>query len=151
MKGAASLALDTFTAAGFASAGPAADADRSDYMTQVRYAPGKFREGYTVALAVGTANLVEAASAKNTLGGDALVIVGLDYTTLKHRFDLIPRPAVTLPSISTSSTASTTSVVPTSTTTITTTTTTVPHQTVDTRFVPVDPKTGGSLVGCPSK
>jgi hypothetical protein len=31
-----------------------------------------------------------------------------------------------------------------------TTTTTVAKQTVDTRFVPVDPKTGGTLVGCPS-
>ena len=87
---AAGVALDAFIAAGFRSAGPAADADRSDYETQVRYAPGKFREGYTVALAVGTANLVEAPSAKNTLGGDVLVIVGRDYDSLKHRFDLVP-------------------------------------------------------------
>ena len=40
---------------GSKSAGPAEDADRSDYKTQVRYAPGKFTEGYTVAVAVGTA------------------------------------------------------------------------------------------------
>ena len=144
VKGAATNALDAFTAAGFQSAGPAEDADRSDYKTQIRYAPGKFREGYTVALAVGTLNLVPAASAKNTLGGDALLIVGRDYDSLKHRFDLVPRPTNASP---TSSTTPTSSIAPTTTTT----TTTVPHETVDTRFVPVDPKTGGPLVGCPTK
>ena len=40
----------------------------------------------------GHSNLVEAASAKNTLGGDVLLIVGRDYDSLKHRFDLIPQP-----------------------------------------------------------
>ena len=145
VKGAATKVLDTFTAAGFKSGGDALDADRSDYKTQVRYAPGKFNQGYTIATAVGTANLVPAASEKNTLGGDALLIVGTDYDSLAHHFELIPRPAgVTIPP-STTSTTSTSAVVPTSTTT-----TTVAKQTVDTRFVPVDPKTGGTLVGCPS-
>ena len=144
VKGAGNNALDAFVAAGFRSAGPAEDADRSDYNTQIRYAPGKFREGYTVALAVGTLNLVPAASAKNTLGGDALLIVGRDYDSLKHRFDLVPRPANALP---TSSTTPTSSIAPTTTTT----TTTVPRETVDTRFVPVDPKSGAALVGCPTK
>jgi LCP family protein required for cell wall assembly len=146
VKGAGSLALSAFTAAGFTSAGAAADADRSDYKTQVRYAPGKFREGYTVAVAVGTANLVQAASAKNTLGGDALVIVGTDYGSLKHRFDLIPAPR-NAPAVKV--TTSTAVGGPTSTT-ASTTTTTVPRQ-VDSSFVPVDPKTGGTLVGCPTK
>jgi LCP family protein required for cell wall assembly len=144
VKGAGATVLDAFTAAGFKSAGPAEDADRSDYNTQIRYAPGKFREGYTIAVAVGTPNLVPAASAKNTFGGDALLIVGRDYDTLKHRFDLVPRPAG---STASSSTTSTTSGIPTTTTT----STTVPKVTVDTRFVPVDPKTGAALVGCPSK
>ncbi len=143
VKGAGTSALDTFLAAGFKSAGPAQDADRSDYTTQIRYAPGKFTEGYTVATALGTLNLVEAASAKNTLGGDVLVIVGTDYNSLKHRFDLIPRPANLPP---TSVTSTTVRLSPTSATT----TTTVPKSTVDTRFVPVDPKTGGPLVGCPT-
>ncbi len=142
VKGAGTSALDAFVAAGFKSAGPAEDADRSDYKTQVRYAPGKFTQGYTVATAVGTLNLVEAASAKNTLGGDVLVIVGTDYSSLKHRFDLVPKPA-NLP------TTTLTTAGPSPTTI--TTTTTVPKETVDTRFVPVDPKTGGPLVGCPSK
>jgi hypothetical protein len=141
VKGAGSNALDAFTAAGFRSAGPAEDADRSDYNTQIRYAPGKYRQGYTIALAVGTPNLVPAASAKNTLGGDALLIVGRDYHALKHRFDLVPAPP-NLPS-----TAPTSSIAPTTTTT----TTTAPHETVNTLFVPVDPKTGAALVGCPTK
>src|SRR6185369_4681077 len=38
VKGAGSNALAAFTAAGFRSAGPAEDADRSDYNTQIRYA-----------------------------------------------------------------------------------------------------------------
>jgi hypothetical protein len=105
------------------------------------YAPGKFNEGYTVAIAAGTLNLVAAATAKNTLGGDALLIVGTDYPSLRHGFDKIPKPA-NLPV--------TTTTKPSSTTSIPTTTTTAPRTTVDTLYVPVDPKTGGTLVGCPS-
>ena len=86
LKGAAGSVLTDMVAAGFKSAGSPEDADRSDYKTQVRYAPGKFLQGYTVAYALGTQNLVEAASAKNTLGGDALVIVGTDYESLPHNF-----------------------------------------------------------------
>jgi LCP family protein required for cell wall assembly len=141
VKNAGGNALGQFTAVGFKSAGPAEDADRSDYKTQVLYAPGKFNEGYTVAIAAGTLNLVAAATAKNTLGGDALLIVGTDYASLKHGFDKVPKPA-NLPV--------TTTTTPSSTTSISTTTTTVPRTTVDTRYVPVDPKTGGTLVGCPS-
>jgi len=141
-KNAASHVLDTFLAAGFRSGGPAADADRGDYHTEVRYSPGKFREGYTVAVAVGTIHLVEAPSAKNTFGGDVLLIVGTDYDALTHRFDLIPRPANLPP------TSSTTSSIPPH---ATTTSTTVARRTVDTRFVPVDPRTGGTLVGCPAR
>jgi LCP family protein required for cell wall assembly len=140
-KNAAAHVLDTFLAAGFHSGGPPADADRSDYDTEVRYAPGKFREGYTAAVAVGTIHLVEAPSARNTFGGDVLVIVGRDYDTLRHRFDLIPRPANLPPPSST-----TTFVAPR-----TTTSTTVPSTTIDSSFVPVDPHTGGTLVGCPAK
>jgi polyisoprenyl-teichoic acid--peptidoglycan teichoic acid transferase len=141
VKGAATKVLDTFTAAGFKSGGDAVDADRSDYKTQIRYAPGKFNQGYTIATAVGTANLVPAASQKSTLGGDALLIVGTDYDSLAHHFELIPRPAgVTIPPSTTTSSG-----VP-----ATTTTTTV-AKTADNPFVPVDPKTGGALVGCPAK
>ncbi len=142
IKSAGSDALGQFTAAGFNSAGPAEDADRSDYKTQILYAPGKFNQGYTVAVAVGTLNLVPAATEKQTLGGDALLIVGTDYASLKHGFDKVPKPA-NLPTTTTTTPSVTTS-------TAATTTTTVPRTTVDTRYVPVDPKTGGTLVGCPS-
>jgi LCP family protein required for cell wall assembly len=144
VKGAASDALNAFIAAGFKSAGDAVDADRSDYDTQVRYAPGKFQQGYTAAVAVGTLRLVPAASANNTLGGDALLIVGRDYDKLTHNFDRFPRPAGS--SVAPASSSTTVRLPTTSTTS-----TTAPRETVDTRFVPVDPKTGAALVGCPSK
>jgi len=143
VKGAATDALAAFTAAGFKSTGPATDADRSDYETEVRYAPGKFRQGFTVALAVGTVRLVQATSASQTRGGDVLLIVGRDYASIKHHFELVPHKAGAAPT----STASTSTTVAAPTTT--TTTTTVPRQTADTRFLPLDPKTGGALVGCP--
>jgi hypothetical protein len=147
VKGAGANTMNAFTAAGFKSAGDAADADRNDYNTQVRYAPGKFQQGYTVAVAVGTLNLVPAASAKNTLGGDALLIVGRDYDKLTHHFDRLPAtPGTTAPAAGRRSTPTSVHV-----TTSSTTSTTVARETVDTRFVPVDPKTGAALVGCPTK
>jgi LCP family protein required for cell wall assembly len=142
-KGAATTVADVFAAAGFKSSGPPADADRSDYKTTVRYAPGKFAEGYTVAVAVGTPNLVPAASAKDALGSDVLLVVGTDYDSLKHRFNVVPSPADTAPVTATSSPVT---IAPTTSTTSTTIVTTV-----NTLYVPVDPKTGGPLIGCPSK
>jgi len=61
------------------------------------------------------------------------VIVGRDWQTLHHNFK-IPKGS---PAASSSST-----------TAVSTTTTTAPGS-VDPRFLPVDPKTGGPLVGCP--
>jgi len=148
IKGAATTVNDAFVAAGFKAYGPPADADRSDYKTTVRYAPGHFQEGYTVAVAVGTLNLVQAASAKDTLGAHVLLVVGGDYDSLKHHFDQVPKPA-TATSTSVPTSGSTTTTVPV-TIAPSTTTTTVPS-TVDTLLVPVDPKTGGPLIGCPSK
>ena len=69
-----------------------------------------------------------------------------DYDSLKHRFDLIPR-SKTAKSTAPQSTTTTRAPVPRTTTT----STTVARRTVDTRFVPVDPKTGAALVGCPRK
>ena len=126
--------------AGFQVTGFAENGDRTNYEhTQIRYAPGKYAEGYTTLLAVGTLNITEAISTDNTLGADVLIVVGRDYPRLRP----VTRVTTTPPSGS-SSTA------PASTTTTTTTTTTVPQSTVDTRFVPVDKKTNGPLVGCPS-
>jgi LCP family protein required for cell wall assembly len=141
VKNAGSDALNEFTSVGFKSAGPAQDADKSDYKTQILYAPGKFEQGYTVALATGTLDLVPAATAKQTLGGDALLIVGTDYGSLKHGFAKVPKPE-NLPS--------TTTTQPSVTTSTSSTTTTVPASAADPHYVPVDPKTGGTLVGCPS-
>jgi LCP family protein required for cell wall assembly len=139
LKGRARAALDALVAHGFVSAGDPADADRSDYpTTQVRYAPDKSEEGATVAITLGTTNLVEAASAEGTLGGDVLVVVGRDYDQLEG---LLKDPPP--------STASTVAVGSSGTQQPTTTTSTTLPTTVDTRFVPVDPETGGPLVGCP--
>ncbi len=148
VKGAAKSALDALLAAGFRKGGDPADADRSDYTkTQIRYAPGKFFEGYTVAYALGTQNLVEAASAKNTLGGDVLVIVGSDFDRLPKNLHALQRgsaPGTTVAG-ATVGTGPSTTAAPT-----TTTTTVKPSVTVN-PFVPVDPRSGGPLVGCPSK
>ena len=143
VKGSANSVLNDMVAAGFKSAGPAEDADRSDYKTQIRYAPGKFLQGFTVAYALGTQNLVEAASAQNTLGGDVLVIVGTDYESLPHNFKHVTSTASTPTTVHAGKAPAAHA--------STTTTTAPPRQNVDTRFVPVDPNTGGSLVGCPTK
>jgi hypothetical protein len=86
---------------------------------------------------------VEAASDTDALDADVLVIVGDDYFTLPRNFKGVPRTASTTTTGPGFPLPTTTTIPPT------TTTTTVP--TVDTRFVPVDPKTGGPLVGCPKK
>jgi LCP family protein required for cell wall assembly len=153
VTGAAAAALDALTRAGFTSAGAPEDADRSDYArTQIRYAPGKFFEGITVSQAIGSANLVQAVSPKATLGGEVLVIVGADYNRLKHDFDHLPHVASAKRHPGTTTTAKSGAVTPTTTGAPTTTTTTIaPSTTPDTRFVPVDPKTGGPLVGCPKR
>jgi LCP family protein required for cell wall assembly len=140
MKNAAAAAVAQFKTAGFRVEGQASDADRSDYAnTQIRYAPGAFNQGYTVAHAVNTLHLVQADSTQNTLGADVLVVVGRDYATLKHLFP-------NQPGASNASTSSTASI---STTSTSTTTSSVPKVS-DARFLPVDPKTGGPLVGCPT-
>jgi LCP family protein required for cell wall assembly len=140
VKGKARKVLDSFVAHGYVAAGPPADADRSDYaQTQVRYAPGQAAKGVTVGSALQAPVIVEAASSAETLGGDVLVIVGRDYDDLPGVLlqPAAPTTASTRPGSSQTTASSTT------------TSTTLPQVTVDTRFVPVDPKTGGPLVGCP--
>jgi LCP family protein required for cell wall assembly len=140
----AQQAINDFTSAGFHVAGGAVDADRTDYKaTQVRYAPGLYPQGYTVALAVGTLNFVPAISRANTLNSDVLVVVGSDYNSLKHGLG-IKTPA---PTTGTGATP-TTGAAPTTVTTTTTTTVATSSSTVNPQFVPVD-KNGGPLVGCP--
>jgi LCP family protein required for cell wall assembly len=121
--------------AGFRAAGPPADADRSDYtQTEVRYAPGKTSQGVTVLYATGARHLGQSPSSSDTLGGDVLVIVGRDWNSLQHHFTgLTSAPTPTKPHVTTAPTQ------PPNTTT-----------SVDRRYIPVDPKTGGVLVGCPT-
>jgi hypothetical protein len=123
-------ALSALVAAGFRSAGPVVDTDRANYArTQVRWAPNREAKGVTITYATAAKVSGEAVKVADTLGGDVLVVVGRDWPALHHHLtDLVPKPT-------TSTVAG-----------ATTTTTTVR---VDSPFVPVDPKTGGVLVGCP--
>ena len=121
--------------AGFRAAGPPANADRSDYtQTQVRYAPGNTSQGATVLYATGARHLGQSPSASDTLGADVLVIVGRDWNTLQHHLTGLT---------STPTTTKTHETVTTQPSPFTPTS-------VDRRYTPVDPKTGGVLVGCPA-
>jgi LCP family protein required for cell wall assembly len=140
-KGLAAQVLNEFLAAGFKSGGPPADADRSDYaQTQVRYAPGHGSAGVTAVIATGTNHFSEALSLKDTLGGDVLVVVGRDWNKLHHHF---PTPTTTTQPAGVAAPTSTTASTTTTTTTVPKTTTTLDP------YLPVDPKTGGPLTGCP--
>jgi LCP family protein required for cell wall assembly len=141
VAGAADPVIAQFRAAGFDVLEGAGEADRTDYArTQLRYAPGRWAEGYTVATAVSSLNLVAAISEENTLGAHVLVVVGRDYDSLPHEFPVPAGASTTAPA------ASPTTVAP-----ATTTPTTAPDTpNVDSRFVPVDPEGRGPLVGCPT-
>jgi LCP family protein required for cell wall assembly len=138
-KGLAAKVLNEFLAAGFKSGGPPADADSNNYAeTQVRYAPGQGEAGVTAVVATGSTHISESLSAKDTLGGDVLIIVGRDWDKLHHNF---PTPTTTTQPGGVAA--------PTSTTASTTTTSVPKTTTTLNPFLPVDPKTGGPLVGCP--
>ena len=133
--GAASRPSTKFTAAGYHVPGPAEDADRSDYgNTQIRYAPGKFRGGYTRRPRSARSTSSQATRRSDTFGADVLVIVGPDYDTLEaplrldRRRTTDRRPPVTPRRVAPTSTHDHHH-------------DHVPRATVDTRFVPVDPKT----------
>jgi polyisoprenyl-teichoic acid--peptidoglycan teichoic acid transferase len=142
--GRASELSDKLTGRGFVDGGEG-DASETDFpKTQVRYAPDHAVEGLTVALYLGTSNVVEASSATLQFGsqeltGDVIVVVGKDYPELRG---LLARP---------SSSSTSTGVAgggPTSTSsTSSTTTTTV--EVPDTRYVPVATQGLAPLVGCP--
>ena len=139
VPGVATRVLNTFVAAGFRSAGPAADADRATYAhTEIRWAPGKDSSGVTVVFATGAGHFGQSPAAADTLGGDVLVVVGGDWNTLRHHLGGLPggRPPNGVR-------ATTTTTMPLPTTTAT--------ASVDRRFIPINPKTGGVLVGCPSR
>jgi LCP family protein required for cell wall assembly len=130
--------------------GGAGDATTSNYTkTQIRYAPGKASEGFTVALYLGTANVVETANSTVELGskklsGDVIVVVGRDYSSL-HGLITKPVPTTTVPA----STVPTTPPNASGGSSTTSTTSTTPVTTPDTRYVPVARKGITPLVGCP--
>lgn len=155
IAGAGRAVIAQFRRAGFAVAPDPGEADRATYgRTQIRYAPGRWPEGFTVANAVGTLNFVQAISEANTLGAEVLVIVGRDYDRLTHAFRSSAAGAVT--SVPAGASGSGSSVpagasgaAPSSSTTTLAPLDPAPARS-NSRFVPVDPKTGGPLVGCPA-
>ena len=133
--------LADLVAHGFVSAGPAKDADRSDYpLTEVRWADGAAIKAVTAAAALGTPNAV-AARAGEVTNADVIVIVGRDWEGLVAPVKQPPDPNA-------ATTTTATNAAPVTTTTTTTTTRTPPSPDA-TATVPVDPTTGGPLVGCP--
>ena len=142
--------MDALVSHGFVAAGPPTEGDRSDYpLTQVRWAPGATLEAVTTAAYLGTGNVV-AARPVELSEGNVLVIVGRDWEGLVAPAKTPPDPTAT-----TTTTPRTTPAGPEAgpgpETTLApeTTTTTVPSPD-STATVPVDPLTGGPLVGCPT-
>jgi LCP family protein required for cell wall assembly len=133
--------LDALTAYGFVPAGPAADADRDDYpLTQIRYAPGAVTKGLAVAAALGTARMAEARP-DELEGADVVAIVGRDWDDLAAPVKDGPPESAPTTAGDAPTSAAPTSAAPT-------TTVTRPSR-ADAAVVPVDPETGGPLVGCP--
>ena len=96
-------------------------------------------------MASGTNRVVDALTRRDTLDADVLVIAGRDWDSLTHNFHYTATARTT--TTRAAGTTPTSQAAPQTTATSTTT----PRVTVDTRFVPVNPKTGGALVGCPGK
>jgi LCP family protein required for cell wall assembly len=141
-RGAAAEVLAGLVGHGFVAAAEPRDADRDDYpLTQVRYPAGAAGAGLLVASYLGTHNVVEERFPDPRDGGAVVVIVGRDWPDLAGRVKEDPAAPTSgpppAPSATTSSIVSTT----------TTTRAVSPSQTA---VVPVDPDTGGPLVGCPS-
>jgi LCP family protein required for cell wall assembly len=149
----AAKALGQLTAAGFKTNWQPQDASQDNFTkTQIRVAPGKSLDGYSVGLATGSSNVVDGLTRKDTQDADVLVIVGKDWDKLQHNFNYaISKSRKKKTSSSTTPTSATSGSTPSTPSTSSTTTTTQPSVTVDTRFVPVNHKTGGPLVGCQPK
>jgi LCP family protein required for cell wall assembly len=143
VPGIAQKVLTLLVAAGFRSAGPAVDAANTNYtQTQVRWTAPKASQGVTVVYATGAQKFGQATAAADTLGGDVLVIVGRDWNRLRHHLAGLPGgPPTSRPRATTTTTPPSTTIRPA-------TTTTLPDYSRS--YIPVNPKTGGTLVGCPT-
>jgi hypothetical protein len=136
-SGRAKEVQDALAAHGFVTAGPPADADRSDYAaTEIRWAAGAAGKALTAASFLGGARAVQARPGE-VKNADLVIIVGKDWDTLVARAKIPPDASATTSPAPASSSAP-----------VATTTTTVTSPAA-TAVVPVDPKTGGPLVGCP--
>src|SRR5262249_11253964 len=130
--------LDDLVAYGFVAAGTPTDADRADYpLTQIRYPAGNASKALTAAVFLGTNNVVEARPGEIS-GSDVVVIVGRDWGPLVPPVKRPPGPTPTVGGAP-----------PAPAVAAPTTTTTPPPSPSATAVVPVDPRTGGPLVGCP--
>jgi len=139
VPGIAAKVLHELVAAGFRSAGPAANADSTNYVrSEVRWSPGEYSQGVTAVYATGATKFGQSPTAADTLGGDVLIVVGRDWTSLTHHLTNLPgTPHVAHAPLT--STSAPRRALPTTTTT------------VDSRFIPVNPHGGGVLVGCPKQ
>jgi LCP family protein required for cell wall assembly len=95
--------------------------------TEIRYRPGADGEALTAVNELGTTNTILTPTSQLD-GRDVVVHIGQDWDLLAAK---LKQP------------------VGTTTTTVAPTTTTIPRSPADTAVVPVDPETGGTLVGCP--
>jgi LCP family protein required for cell wall assembly len=139
VPGLGARALQQLVAAGFRSVGPAVDVDQRYARSQVRWTDAGSVPGVTVTYATGAHVSGEATRAADLGGADVLVVVGSDWNTLQHHLGRLGRRNGTAGSTPERTPA----------TTISAPTTTTPRPKVDRGFEPVDPKTGGVLVGCP--
>ncbi|HTD50477.1 MAG TPA: LCP family protein, partial [Acidimicrobiia bacterium] len=132
IAGLAAQVLRSLTAAGFRAAGPAGNAPRSDYAeTEVRWASGEGSKGATVVYATGAH---QSGAGSVSVGADVVVIVGRDWNTLQHHLAAVAGAAPAKQAHATTPAPAAPA-------------TTVPAY--NRRFIPVNPKSGVVLVGCP--
>jgi LCP family protein required for cell wall assembly len=125
------------------------DADRDDYpLTRVRYAAGETRKGLTVATALATLDVQEASDLLP--GVDVEVIVGRDWEDInapvKQQAPGTTETPDTSAPASTDAPSSSSAASSSAPGTTTTSTSIPPFE--QQALVPVDPETGGPLVGC---
>jgi LCP family protein required for cell wall assembly len=135
--------LDGLVAHGFRSAGAAEAGDRTDYpLTTIRW-DDEAGKALTAASYLGTGNAVQARPGE-TDGADLLIVVGNDWGDLVAIAKRPPDP---------NATTTTTTAGPTPEASTTTATAAPPSTAARSESelltVPVDPETGGPLVGCP--
>jgi LCP family protein required for cell wall assembly len=143
--------LEGLAAHGFETTGPAERGDRTDYpLTQIRWSADTEEQAgkaLSAAFYLGTGNAVEARPGE-TGDADVVVVVGNDWGDLVALAKRPPDPDSTVATGETTAPDPAVSSTPDTPTTLAPTSTT-PRSRAETLTVPVDPETGGPLVGCP--